>query len=751
MTDLFLSVFGTSVSVSVLILLLLLISPLLQKRYAAKWKYLVWCVLALRLSVPFGGAGTGSAADFVKQWRGHIAATAENREEAEPEDGRLRSPRVVVEVPQRMTTPLKMQTERKITALDVLACFWAAGCVLYILINILSYLYYRRQVFREGTVIKDAAILQQLLRCKHELHIRRTILVMEFYEAPSPMLVGFLKPVLILPEVYYDREELSFILRHELVHYRRKDTWCKLLFMLAAAVHWFNPLVWIMQREAAVDMELACDEKVVQGADFETRKAYTETLLSTLHKGCDRSVLLSTGFYGGKKIMKKRFQNILSKTGKRNGLYILACAAILAISAGTLMGCSLVKNQEESIAEEAGISDGQSAGTAGELSGGDLFAQMAGSWIIDFDRTDSSLWGTGISYGDGMEIAETGAFSYYIGIGVGGTGQCVEAGGAVTVEIDPYEEVSAEKEILSFAYGSENGVEYILMDWHDEEVYWKRGELPAAENGESFAENDSADVQTAQETITLTIMKEGMPEEKTARLVVENGYVLYLPDGEWEKVEADMWCAAANANVLIWVAGFESGYPIEQILTDDGYTPDETGMVREEGGIRYHVRLYEAQTGVWCVSYSYPVEAEEGWGRELPVIAETFAVLLPEEHITEAGALSAQVLGYLSDFNYGNNTVTVDRQDWVTPESPDWKPEYNADAGFEIVDLAGEDVTYRIREDCTYHVLENHQGESVEVAEDEFSVYLREEEYSMFWSLELEDGAVKSIAEWYLP
>lgn len=447
--------------------------------------------------------------------------------------------------------------------------------------------------------------------------------------------------------------------------------------------------------------------------------------------------------------MKKRFQNILSKTGKRNGLYILACAAILAISAGTLVGCSLVKNQEESIAEGAGISDGQSAGTAGELSGGDLFAQMAGSWIIDFDRTDSSLWGTGISYGDGMEIAETGTFSYYIGIGVGGTGQCVEAGGAVTVEIDPYEEVSAEKEILSLAYGSENGVEYILMDWHDEDVYWKRGELPAAENGGSFAGNASADVQTAQDTITLTIMKEGMPEKKTARLVVENGYILYLPDGEWEKVEADMWCATANVNVLIWVAGFESGYPIEQILTDDGYTPDETGMVREEGGIRYHVRLYEAETGVWCVSYSYPVEAEEGWGRELPVIADTFAVLLPGEHITETGALSAQVLGYISAFDDG--TVTIDRQDWVTPESPDWKPEYDADAGFEIVDLEGEDVTCRIRENCTYHVLENHQGESVELSREEFVRYWRETNFPIFWSFELEDGEVKSIAEWYLP
>lgn len=35
------------------------------------------------------------------------------------------------------------------------------------------------------------------------------------------------------------------------------------LSMLATAVHWFNPVVWLMQREAAVDMELACDERVV--------------------------------------------------------------------------------------------------------------------------------------------------------------------------------------------------------------------------------------------------------------------------------------------------------------------------------------------------------------------------------------------------------------------------------------------------------------------------------------------------------
>lgn len=68
-----------------------------------------------------------------------------------------------------------------------------------------------------------------------------------------------------------------------------------------------------MQKEATIDMELSCDERVPQGSDYATRKAYTETLLSTLHKQSSKKTVLSTGFYRGKQIMKKRFKNILAK------------------------------------------------------------------------------------------------------------------------------------------------------------------------------------------------------------------------------------------------------------------------------------------------------------------------------------------------------------------------------------------------------------------------------------------------------
>ena len=172
-------------------------------------------------------------------------------------------------------------------------------------------------------------------------------------EADSPMIIGFLKPVLVLPKEQYNVNELYFILKHELVHLKRGDVYLKLLFVAANAVHWFNPLIWMMQKEASVDMELSCDERVTQGTSYDMRKAYTETLLSTLHKRCAKRTALSTQFYGGKEVMKKRFKNILLKNRKKNGILILLCVIFLTISFGTLIACSIAKENDEEINENS--------------------------------------------------------------------------------------------------------------------------------------------------------------------------------------------------------------------------------------------------------------------------------------------------------------------------------------------------------------------------------------------------------------
>ena len=96
----------------------------------------------------------------------------------------------------------------------------------------------------------------------------------------APLVTGFVNPALLLP-----RETVSDgVLRHELIHTRRRDLWYKLLLLLSRSLHWFNPLVWIMLRAAEGDMERACDDDVVKGLSREQRGRYGQTIVDALRQ-----------------------------------------------------------------------------------------------------------------------------------------------------------------------------------------------------------------------------------------------------------------------------------------------------------------------------------------------------------------------------------------------------------------------------------------------------------------------------------
>lgn len=340
---LFLSVLGTSLSVSLVILLLTVLTPLIDRRYAAKWKYLAWILLALRLLIPVDPVVTR---DFV---RTSFSESAEEDEidsvekhlpPAAAQPARM-SRRIILEIPSGMNEPLARSGDSiRITPITILVSIWLAGIMIFIGVHLVSYLHYRRLLRRDGIRIKKGQ-MKLLQRVSGELHLRKRISIITYTEADSPMLIGFRQPVLVLPAETYSDEALYYILKHELIHFIRHDVYWKLLFVLANAVHWFNPVVWFMHREAVVDMELSCDERVVSGADRKSKNAYTETLYTTLQRKCNRKQPLSTQFYGGKRIMQKRFRNILRHSVKRNGFSVLVSTAVLMIGAGLLIGCSV--------------------------------------------------------------------------------------------------------------------------------------------------------------------------------------------------------------------------------------------------------------------------------------------------------------------------------------------------------------------------------------------------------------------------
>lgn len=523
-SNIFLSVLEISASASLIILSLILLAPILNKRYAVKWKYRVWIVLALRLLIPFNGNISNHqiivdipaqmTAPFINQNADVIPFTPNGGQAAPATLGG------------EGASPTKAQPENShtgITPLDIAAMIWLMGSLTVFFVHLFSYLYYcRRKLAKGGTYVRESSILHQLQGVSDELHIKGKLAVMEYSDAAGPMVIGFLRPTLVLPKEQYSEEELYFILKHELVHLKRHDIYFKLLLVAVNAVHWFNPLVWIMQKEATVDMELSCDERVVQGADFTARKAYTETLFSTLHIQCAGKTVLSTQFYGGANIMKKRFKNILMRTKKKNGLLLLVCTIVLTLGLGTMAGCSFTRS----------ISN-----------------------VPDSEAADSTPAG---------------------------------------------QEETRNTQEADALQGSE---------------------IPSVP--EETLQKDSEEQRKI-----LTLYMEGMPEEMDAALYAGEGYCIYIPDEYLQLSSPNTWTGVSWDVVQLWVTRYENSAlaETEEALTAEGYQTEGSEMSRQEDSMVYRARLYENANDTWGVFYCYPVEAQEGWGLRLPVIADTFAV-----------------------------------------------------------------------------------------------------------------------------
>jgi bla regulator protein blaR1 len=83
----------------------------------------------------------------------------------------------------------------------------------------------------------------------------------------EPGIVGFLRPVLILPAhllEHLNPRQLDAVLTHELCHVRRRDNLFAAVHMIVEAVFWFHPLVWWIGSRLVEERELACDEEVLR-------------------------------------------------------------------------------------------------------------------------------------------------------------------------------------------------------------------------------------------------------------------------------------------------------------------------------------------------------------------------------------------------------------------------------------------------------------------------------------------------------
>ncbi len=104
-----------------------------------------------------------------------------------------------------------------------------------------------------------------------------------------PAAIGFFKPLIVIPRWALEQlsaEELNAVLMHELEHLRRRDDWTNLAQKLLSALLFFHPAVWWVDRQLALEREMACDDAVL--AQTRDRHAYAACLVNVAEKSLVR-------------------------------------------------------------------------------------------------------------------------------------------------------------------------------------------------------------------------------------------------------------------------------------------------------------------------------------------------------------------------------------------------------------------------------------------------------------------------------
>ena len=343
MEQFLLNLLKTSLLGALAILLMLVSKPLWRERYRAGARCWLWLALAVFLlfpvdfsvkNAPVQAAPPQDYTLFVGTDKTTIQSTDRLFGDMAERSGQT-STQVRDSIIARPVTDPAQKTTRYIPVTTILFYGYLAGAAAFLFYEGVSYARFRRTVRRwSGSVTRGdyRALLDETAR-----FLSVTAPEMLICEAvTTPAVTGLFRPTLLLPHERYEPSELRCILRHELCHLKRRDMLLKLVLLAANAMHWFNPVVYLMLRQADEDIELACDSAATAGLDRAERAAYSRTLLAAVQSNV-RALPATTCFGSTVERLKRRITNVLGAQKKR-GLGVVALVLALTLTAGCAVG-----------------------------------------------------------------------------------------------------------------------------------------------------------------------------------------------------------------------------------------------------------------------------------------------------------------------------------------------------------------------------------------------------------------------------
>ncbi|AFA48227.1 M56 family metallopeptidase [Acetobacterium woodii] len=280
-----------------IVILAVLLARLLLKKVPKRYTYLLWSVVLLRLVILFSFNSVLSLLPInPKPIPANFSSTT--------------TPQIVtgvaaVDIPlnNALPTPDVIADVNFLQTLIFIGFFlWLIGMSALLIYGIISY-------FRLKYHLKGITLEKDNLFISHQI--------------VTPFVLGLIKPKIYLP-INLDATEKKYILLHEQTHIRRFDHVTRFASYLVLCIHWFNPLVWVSFYLSGKDMEMACDEAVINQLGYEIKKDYSQSLLN-LATSKQNLRMSPLAFSEGD--TKERIRNILNF--KKPKFYVIAAAVII--------------------------------------------------------------------------------------------------------------------------------------------------------------------------------------------------------------------------------------------------------------------------------------------------------------------------------------------------------------------------------------------------------------------------------------
>lgn len=335
-------------------LALLVLTPLFLRRYRASALRWMWIILAVRMLIP---AIVPERAPLLLPVPVQVTQAVKDTQtlpEKDSDTSRL--------LPDEPSPAQNEETGRAPAGfiqkpVKIVAAIWMSAACLMFLTETCRYFVWRRRVMRWNRM-PSARLCTETESAAAGLGIRKIPDVRENEVVRTPMTIGWLRPVLLIPASFADEEKRAFlrpVILHELTHYRRRDTLLRFVMLIVRCIHWYNPAAWILERQFERSAELACDETVL--ALDVSRRAYADALMSVVRSAEGRCVIPTTCFASEKRFVRQRFSALFSAAPKQKGraAVLLLCFALLGT---VLVACvptaSAASESSALAAEEAG-------------------------------------------------------------------------------------------------------------------------------------------------------------------------------------------------------------------------------------------------------------------------------------------------------------------------------------------------------------------------------------------------------------